>query len=165
MGGRGTFGTKQNKLNRDDIIKALVKQAIVIALDGKQLTSENLTKLNNNDLSILKDFIGRPDAKNISINLTSNFSTQDVGKPIKQVTKLRKDGKSKMNIVQVNRSIYKNRGIKYFNKVMESNGYAKGIKGFTIEPTKKSITKKPKVKKPKLTEEEAIAKLLKVFDK
>lgn len=150
MGGRGTFGTKQEKLNRDDIVKALVKQGIVIALDGKQLTSENLTKLNNSDLSILKDFIGRPDAKNISINLTSNFSTQEVGKPIKQVTKLRKDGKSKMNIVQVNRSIYKNRGIKYFNKVMESNGYTKGIKGFKIAPTKKSTNKNLKLRNQSL---------------
>lgn len=171
MGGRGTFGTKQNKLDRDSIVKTLVSQGIKIAIDGKILSQENLKKLNNSDLSILKDFIGREEAKGITINLSNNFKTEDLGKPIVQKSKttLTKSGKkTNVRIFQVNRSIYQKRGMKYFNRMLNEGGYGKSIKHVALAQAKKTNdkVKKPttnKLPKPPKDEAGAMEHFLKYF--
>lgn len=142
MGGRGTFGTKQNTMNRETIVNTLRGQGTTIALNGKKLDAEGYSKLNNNDLSILKDLINKPNARGLIVNLTSNFSTKDIGKSVSQKTKTLKSGKE-ANILNVNRTIYKTRGIKYFNNNLKTQGYEGGMKSVKLN---KIVKQKKKVK-------------------
>lgn len=149
MGGRGTFGTKQEKLDRVAIITALAKQGTNIALENNQFTEAQMKNLSNSDLSILKDLIGRPEAKGVTINLTSKFTTENVGKAIIQKPTIKKGKKKAEQVIFVNRSIYKSRGIKYFNRVLNESGEGKSMKHLKIKKATPTTNKPPKPKSNK----------------